>query len=253
MYSKQLKRPDPFLRRQLQFHPYFLKKLRHIGTISGMGIWLKFGLQPQICFNKEHTGCVNRLTWSEDGKVLASCSDDLHICLWNMEWNTSSPCSVIGTSHRNNIFGIKFVPQMENKIIITGAMDASVEVHTLADDLRSRISGNLLFCHKAAVKYVEVEPFSPHLFFSVGEDGIVRQYDFRMRLLGCQTDANSSVGRTGSMYRSANCLFRGKEKLKINSMKIDPLNTNLVNIFVCYDVHNVVIMTPLCLVCVGYE
>mmetsp|Transcript_21384 Transcript_21384/g.29618 ORF Transcript_21384/g.29618 Transcript_21384/m.29618 type:complete len:669 (+) Transcript_21384:55-2061(+) len=209
MNSSQIHSSWSFKRRQTTFHPSFLKKLRHVGTIS------------------EHTGCVNRLVWSDDGKVLASCSDDLHICLWNMEWKNTQPCSVIPTSHKNNIFCVKFIPQQENKIIVTGAMDSAVEVHTLADDLRSRVSGSVYHCHKAAVKYIEVEPFCPHNFFSVGEDGYVRQYDFRMKSLGCRLDNGATLGKVGCMYQSPNCLLKCKEKIKINSMKICATNTNL--------------------------
>lgn len=204
----------------------------------------------------EHTGCVNRLVWSDDGKVLASCSDDLHICLWNMEWKNTQPCSIIPTSHKNNIFCVKFIPQRENKVIVTGSMDSAVEIHTLADDLRSRVSGSLFYCHKEAVKYIEVEPQSPNVFFSVGEDGCVRQYDFRIKSLGCQVDTGvtTSLRKVGCMYQSPNCLLKCKDKLRINSMKICPVNNNLVNIYNSIFAANSHHFYCLCtVVCPGHE
>ena len=139
----------------------------------------------------------------------------------------TAPCSVIKTHHLDHIFGIKFIPLRDNKIIVTGATDAAVEVHTLADDLRSRINSNLLYCHKAAINYIEVEHSSPNLFFSVGDDSCVRQYDLRIKMMGCQSEESMTI-KTGSMYRSPNCLLRCKDKMGINSMKIDRVNTNMV-------------------------
>lgn len=140
----------------------------------------------------------------------------------------TSPCSVIKTNHLDHIFGVKFIPLRENKILVTGGIDAAVEVHTLADDLRSRVNSNLLYCHKAAVNYIEVEPSSPNIFFSVGDDSCVRQYDFRIKMMGCLSE-ESIIGKTGSMYQSSNCLLRCKDKMGINSMKIDRVNTNMVS------------------------
>jgi hypothetical protein len=36
--------------------------------------------------------------------------------------------------------------------------------------------------------------------------------------------------RIGSMFHSSNCLLRCKEKININSMKINDVNSNLVSI-----------------------
>jgi WD and tetratricopeptide repeat-containing protein 1 len=32
---------------------------------------------------EEHEGCVNRLAWNEQGRLLASVSDDTQCCIWS--------------------------------------------------------------------------------------------------------------------------------------------------------------------------
>lgn len=54
--------------------------------------------------------------------------------------------------------------------------------HTLdMTSQRVHVHTTVYECHRSRVKQVEVEAGNPHLFFSVGEDGFVRQYDVRMR------------------------------------------------------------------------
>ncbi|KAF8437425.1 hypothetical protein BGX38DRAFT_1273993 [Terfezia claveryi] len=63
-----------------------------------------------------HRGCVNALSWSRSGHLLASGSDDTHINIHttkpNFAFNTS-----IQTGHTANIFSVKFMPFSDNKIV----------------------------------------------------------------------------------------------------------------------------------------
>ena len=140
-------------RRHVQSHPSFsLDKLKLVSSLRG------------------HTGSVNRLAWDEDGSFLASCSDDLHVCIWSLE-NCARPVGSFQTSHTNNILGIKFMPQCESQVLLTGACDGLVEMHHLAADRSDREKSDKYYCHRNRVRYVETEPMNPHVFFSAGDDG----------------------------------------------------------------------------------
>lgn len=207
--NNEIHRPLSGEIRKEQFHPSYLNRFKHIGTIS------------------EHTGCVNRLAWSEDGAVLASCSDDLQLSIWRFDKEDSTSCNVIQTSHTNNIYGLRFLPQNENKAIISGGIDGLVEVHKLTDDFRYQASSEKLYCHNLSVKYIETEPKSPYLFFSAGDDGCVRQYDSRLKNWGCNSVINT-FNPVGSMYNSSNCLLQYKNGVKIHSVRVNPVDTQLI-------------------------
>jgi WD40 repeat protein len=143
---------------------------------------------------------------------------------------------VIPTGHHANIFGLQFIPQSGSSKLATGAMDHTVELHTIdahpfsnsqnlgassprpthardrahwvpgrgtnlrpqgqfidlanedeEEDEDSR--GNSLIadvqtthfnCHRGRIKEIQVQPEEPSLFWSVSEDGTVRQYDLRV-------------------------------------------------------------------------
>ena len=165
---------------------------------------------------------VNRLAWNEDGSMLASCSDDLQVVLWRLE--RGGPVATFSTSHKNNILGIKFIPQCGSQAVVTGAMDGMVEVHNLSDRFQSRINSEQFHCHLHRVKYVEVEPMNPNLFFSAGEDGCTRQYDLRLPLAGCiQNDGETGLA---SMYDSKNCII--SQNMHTLSVRVNPVDTNLL-------------------------
>ena len=46
-----------------------------------------------------HRGCVNRLTWSEDGAVLASGSDDTDVYLWDYDRRAARHVFDTGEAH----------------------------------------------------------------------------------------------------------------------------------------------------------
>lgn len=182
-----------------------------------------FGLLGTLC---EHNGCVNRLAWNDDGSILASTSDDLNVCLWDIE-NATLKC-VFPTSHTNNIFGLRFLPCNENRVLITGAMDSVVQHHLLHDDLCGLIETKSFYCHRARVKSIETEKLNPFLFFSAGEDGCVRQFDSRLPNFGCSIRSNAEVNSTGSEYQSTNCLLKSNNSIKIFSMALNPIDSNLL-------------------------
>ena len=194
------------------FQPCHVNGLSLLGTLS------------------EHNGCVNKLSWNDDGSLFASASDDLQICLWDFE-SARLKCAFT-TKHTNNIFGLKFLPNNDNRILITGAMDCSVEYHQLHPDLSGLLKTDELFCHRAKVKAIETDANSPYLFFSASEDGCIRQYDNRLPNYGCYDNGStmsiSSVSsKVGSQFNSPNCLLASAPMVKLYSMRINPVDFNL--------------------------
>ncbi|KAL1409988.1 hypothetical protein Q8F55_003988 [Vanrija albida] len=149
-----------------------------------------------------HTGCVNALSWSDDGGVLLSGSDDKRICMWTPDERTGMASSAdsphplrlretIITGHQANIFWSSFLPHSSTPRIVSCAGDSQIRVFdverlqwapTLRDkgalDGRSGPGVTILRCHSDRTKRIATEA-SPHQFLSVSEDGSVRQHDLR--------------------------------------------------------------------------
>lgn len=53
---------------------------------------------------KYHSGCVNSLNFNQTGTLLASGSDDLHICLW--DWPLGKPLISFDSGHKSNVFQV---------------------------------------------------------------------------------------------------------------------------------------------------
>ena len=174
---------------------------------------------------KEHNGCVNRICWSDDGAFLASASDDLQVCLWELEAGRLK--TSFSTTHTNSISGIRLLPNCNYRSTVTGAIDSVVEHHTLFEDLSALHSTVQLFCHRSRVKYIEIEADNPNLFFSAAEDGCVRQYDVRLPGFGCGHHSGADFNSIGSQYDSPNCLLVSPPNTKLFSMRICPTDVNL--------------------------
>ncbi|KAF3901590.1 hypothetical protein ABW21_db0203710 [Orbilia brochopaga] len=148
-----------------------------------------------------HAGCVNALTWSHSGNLLASGSDDTHV---NIHQRTSSESTFsfthsISTGHTQNIFSVKFMPHSGDRTLVSCAGDGEVRVFdvnysaasidtassTFARSVRqvSRLSHGetntrVYRAHRDRVKRIVTEN-SPNLFLTCSEDGDVRQFDTR--------------------------------------------------------------------------
>ena len=142
--------------------------------------------------------------------------------LWKLD--RGLPHAKFRTNHTSNIIGIKFLPQCANQKLITGGLDGIVEVHNLSNDLKFKLSSEQLYCHLLRVKYVEVEPMNPNVFFSCGEDGCSRQYDLRLPFAGCIP----SLGEKGqgSMFDSKNCII--STNIHTLSIKVNPVDVNAI-------------------------
>ncbi|KAJ5139500.1 hypothetical protein N7448_002908 [Penicillium atrosanguineum] len=164
-----------------------------------------------------HTGCVNALSWSRSGRLLASGSDDQHLNIYSYQPESSNaPFSLnatVATGHKANIFSVKFMPHSNDRTLITCAGDSQVRVFDIelssgnsnnnvnanatsafAASARSRRFNNFFEgtrylsegntnarvyrSHADRVKRIVTES-SPYLFLTCSEDGEVRQWDLR--------------------------------------------------------------------------
>ncbi|KAF2764599.1 WD40 repeat-like protein [Teratosphaeria nubilosa] len=161
-----------------------------------------------------HSGCVNALSWSKTGNLLASGSDDQHLNIHQyLPRDDGSKqfklVTTVATGHTQNIFSVKFMPGHDDRICVTAAGDGEVRVFdleysggareasvasSLASEGRRRgrntvyngvtyLSDGDTDCrvygsHGDRVKRIVTES-SPFLFLSCSEDGEVRQWDLR--------------------------------------------------------------------------
>ncbi|RMJ21725.1 hypothetical protein PHISP_07407 [Aspergillus sp. HF37] len=160
-----------------------------------------------------HTGCVNALSWSKSGRLLASGSDDKHLNVYTYQPDSSTAPFALNTTvltgHRANIFAVKFMPHSNDRTLITCAGDSQVRVFDLEHSttngnaasaststasarsqrfnnffggMRYLSEGNtnarVYRSHADRVKRIVTES-SPFLFLTCSEDGEVRQWDLR--------------------------------------------------------------------------
>ncbi|KAF7256003.1 hypothetical protein EG68_05922, partial [Paragonimus skrjabini miyazakii] len=145
----------------------------------------RLGLETSL---QGHQGCVNCLEWNERGTHLASGSDDCCLILWDPFEHKN--VFVMNTGHVGNIFSVKFLPNVNEYLIVTGAADAKVRVH----DVSRMETRHVFSCHSARIKRLANTPSEPFLFWSASEDGTVRQFDLRdPTQAGCEKPRNVLV------------------------------------------------------------
>lgn len=134
---------------------------------------------------KGHSGCVNCLEWSTNGRILASASDDFHVMLWDPF--THKQILDLATPHEGNIFSVKFLPKRNDSILLTGAGDCKMYVF---DINRGEFPIRKCTCHGQRIKRLATTPKLIHLFWSAAEDGRVLQHDMRTAHTCRANDAN---------------------------------------------------------------
>lgn len=119
---------------------------------------------------KQHSGCVNCIEWSPDGKLLASGSDDNHVIIWNA-FEHKVALDML-TPHQGNIFSVKFLPCLTNDAFIaSGAADGNIYLFDMNRGLDITTPIWQCKCHTQRVKRLATSTDAPNMLWSAGEDG----------------------------------------------------------------------------------
>ncbi|RWS25917.1 nuclear receptor interaction protein-like protein [Leptotrombidium deliense] len=124
-----------------------------------------------------HKGCVNTISWNESGQWLLSGSDDQHLCITHAY--THKKLVSIRTGHRANIFSARFLPNTNDRLVVSCSGDGMI-VYTEIERPETSLC-NIFNCHYGTAYEVTTVPNDPHTFLSCGEDGTVRWFDLRMK------------------------------------------------------------------------
>ncbi|WRX34264.1 WD40 repeat - like 10, partial [Theobroma cacao] len=139
--------------------------------LADVTIWLllvdKINLYGEL---NGHEECVNTVEFNSTGDLLVSGSDDKHVVLWN--WATKSKTLSYASGHLDNIFHARIIPFADEKKIVTSPADGQVRLGEILENgqVRTRKLGE----HQGRVHNLAVDPGSPHIFYSSGEDGLVQ-------------------------------------------------------------------------------
>ncbi len=138
-------------------HRRLLQKLKNSSSITRR---LQIGHTLNV-----HRGCVNTICWNERGSTILSGSDDQHLVITDPY--TTKILTSIHSGHRENIFSAKFLPETNDRRVVSCSGDGVI-FHTNFDRPNSSHSNEGCFtCHGAATAYeVRVIPRTPNLFFS---------------------------------------------------------------------------------------
>ncbi|XP_033096791.1 DDB1- and CUL4-associated factor 8-like [Anneissia japonica] len=142
-------------------------------TIANVSMVQRF---KQYTALDSHEGCVNTLHFNQSGNLLTSGSDDLKIILW--DWAREKKLLQYNSGHRANVFQAKFMPFSRDSTIVSCARDGQVRVAEISSVGNYRDTRKLVG-HKGAAHKLALEPASPVVFLSCGEDGQVFNIDLR--------------------------------------------------------------------------
>jgi DDB1- and CUL4-associated factor 8 len=137
-----------------------------------------------------HGGCVNTCSFSPDGQVLLSGSDDLNVIFH--DWAAPRRLLQYYSGHRANVFQAKAMPFSGNRTVVTCAADGQVRVGFLGEG-GGTPHIQMLARHAGRAHKLAIEPGSSTVFMSCGEDGVVNLFDLRQprpsnkELLLCKT------------------------------------------------------------------
>ncbi|XP_076961128.1 uncharacterized protein LOC143637682 [Bidens hawaiensis] len=164
-----------------------------------------------------HEGCVNTIEFNHCGDHLVSGSDDRRVMIWNVA--TRSLLLSFASGHVDNIFQTRFMPFTDDRTIITCAADGQVRLGQIGEN--GEVHTKRLGKHHGRVHKLAVEPGSPHIFYSCGEDGLVQHFDIR-------TTSSTKLFNCSSF--SENNHHSSSNSLRLNSIVIDPRNPNYFSV-----------------------
>uniref|UniRef100_A0A0C9RQP4 TSA: Wollemia nobilis Ref_Wollemi_Transcript_1530_1974 transcribed RNA sequence n=1 Tax=Wollemia nobilis TaxID=56998 RepID=A0A0C9RQP4_9CONI len=160
----------------------------------------------------KHRGCVNTVHFNPAGDLLVSGSDDREIIIW--DWAAGKKKLSFNSRHTNNIFQARIMPFTDDCCIVSCAADGQVRSSEVRED--GRVDTKKIGKHHGRAHKLAIEPGSPHIFYSCGEDGVVQHFDLRSqptKLFTCH-----AFYANGSHYDSS--------LVRLNAITIDPRNPN---------------------------
>ncbi|KAL9238428.1 hypothetical protein vseg_012849 [Gypsophila vaccaria] len=189
---------------------------REVGQLSCRNFALRLGASEEHVLRldimrklEKHRGCVNTVSFNESGEILLSGSDDRRVIMW--DWEVGRVKLSFHSGHDNNVFQAKFMPFSDDCSIVTCAADGQVRHAQILEG--GRVDTSLLGKHLGRAHKLAIEPGSPHIFYTCGEDGLIQHFDLR-------TEACTEL----FTCRSAE---RYPPTVHLNAIVIDPRNPNL--------------------------
>jgi len=155
-----------------------------------------------------HGGCVNTIHFNPSGEILVSGSDDKQIIFWN--WATKNKTLSYYSGHQDNVFQARIMPFTDDRSVITSASDGQVRFGQIADN--GHVNTKRIGFHQGRVHRLAIEPGSPHIFYSCGEDGVVQHFDLR--------------SQSASKLFTCTSFAESKSTVQLNVIVIDPRNPN---------------------------
>ncbi|KAF6134790.1 hypothetical protein GIB67_002191 [Kingdonia uniflora] len=156
-----------------------------------------------------HEGCVNTVQFNSTGEFVVSGSDDTQVIFWN--WATKSRMFSYPSGHTDNIFQAKIMPFSDDRVIVTSAADGQVRLGVVLES--GEVDTKKLGKHQGGVHNLAIEPGSPHVFYSCGEDAFIQHFDLRQhsptKLFYCSSLAENKRG-----------------SVRLNAIVIDPRKPN---------------------------
>ncbi|GAQ82529.1 hypothetical protein KFL_001140170 [Klebsormidium nitens] len=165
-----------------------------------------------------HEGCVNTVSFNSTGELLFSGSDDRQIIVW--DWEAKQKKLAYDSGHHNNVFQARPMPFTHDRTVVTCAADGEVRVGTISES--GACETRRLGKHRYRAHKLAIEPGSPHMFLSTGEDGFVKHFDLR-------EDNHTRMFRCGPVdpaRRAHSPALGGRGTVGLNSVVINPRNTN---------------------------
>lgn len=192
---------------------------REIGDLSPSAFAHKIGgcqdLVQRLALHANlhgHTGCVNTVHFNPSGDLLLSGSDDRRIIFW--DWAAKKEKIRYYSGHESNVFQAKVMPVTEDRSVVSCAADGQIRHAQILED--GRVETKKLAKHQGRAHKLAIEPGSPRLFYSCGEDGIVRHFDLQgnknTKLFMCSSFASGSKPR------------RRLPAVRLNAIVINPRN-----------------------------
>ncbi|XP_073269872.1 uncharacterized protein [Primulina huaijiensis] len=117
-----------------------------------------------------HRGCVNTIEFNSIGELLVSGSNDSQVMLW--DWAKRKLKFSFPSGHLDNIFQARIMPFSDDRKFVTPFADCQVMLSQLLEN--GSVETRRLSKHRGRVHKLAVEPGSPYIFYSCGEDAFVR-------------------------------------------------------------------------------